>query len=144
MTALGPLDELVGYHLRRASSAMKSDFAQTFAETAMRQVLFGVLSVVSAAPGTSQGKVGEALGIQRANMVALVNDLVDLGLVARKTARRDRRAFSLNLTPAGEAKLREMLEQIRTHEDRMLQNLTTEERETLIALLRKVHAPTST
>jgi DNA-binding MarR family transcriptional regulator len=139
MTALGPLDELVGYHLRRASSAMKTDFAQTFADRSMRQVLFGVLSVVSAAPGTSQGKVAEALGIQRANMVALVNELVDLGLIARTTDHRDRRAFSLSLTTAGEARLRETLEQIRCHEDRLLENLTSAERGELIVLLRKVH-----
>ncbi|MBT2188276.1 MarR family winged helix-turn-helix transcriptional regulator [Sphingobium nicotianae] len=143
MIALGPLDELVGYHLRRASSAMRMDFAETFAETPMRQVLFGVLSVVSAMPGLSQGKVAEALGIRRANMVALVNELVDLGLIARTTDHRDRRAFSLSLTQAGEAMLHEALAQIRRHEDRMLENLTTTERSTLVNLLRKIHGSTS-
>jgi DNA-binding MarR family transcriptional regulator len=137
-TILGPLDELVGYHLRRAYAVMGADFAQTFVGTAMRQVLFGVLSVVSTSPGINQGKVGKVLGIQRTNMVALVNQLVDLGFVTRRQDRIDRRAFSLTLTDSGKETLRSTLERIEQHERRMLRRLTARERANLIALLRKI------
>lgn len=138
--ALGVLDELVGYHMRRASAVIGSDFARAIAGTGMRQVLFAILSVITANPGINQGAVGRALGIQRANMVSLVNELVDAGLVLRETAADDRRAFSLNLTPAGEEKVRHTLVRIRAHEDRLLSGLSAAERIQLVDLLARIEA----
>ncbi|WP_052134233.1 MarR family winged helix-turn-helix transcriptional regulator [Sphingomonas sp. 37zxx] len=138
--ALGALDGLVGYHMRRASAAIGNDFARAIAGTGMRQVLFGILSVIAANPGINQGTVGRALGIQRANMVSLVNELVDAGLVQRQTAVDDRRALALTLTPEGEEKTRTSLELIRAHEDRLLSGLSAGEREQLIDLLARIEA----
>ena len=137
---LGALDHLVGYHLRRASSAFGADFARALEGTGMRQVLFGILSVVGANKDINQGEVGRLLGIQRANMVALINQLVDAGLVDRQTASDDRRAFALNLTPAGGAMLETCLARIKHHEQRMLAGFTAAERRTLIALLTRIEA----
>lgn len=142
-TAIGPLDDLIGYHLRRGYAIMSADFAQTFSGTAMRQSLFGILSVISANPDINQGQVGKVLGIQRTNMVALVNELVDLGLVTRRLAQKDRRAFSLNLTEHGSEILIATLDRIRLHEKRILQRLTPRERATLGSLLRKIQSDES-
>lgn len=138
--SLGGLGDLAGYHLRRASSAFATDFARALTGTGMRQVLFGILSVVDANPGINQGAVGRSLGVQRANMVALINELVDLGLVLRRVSDGDRRAFALTMAPAGTAMLTECLTRIRTHEEEMLSDLSAAERTQLIALLTKVEA----
>lgn len=138
--SLGPLDGLVGYHLRRAFAALRSDFTRTFEGSGMRQVLFGILSVISANPGINQGNVARALGIQRPNMVALLNELVERGLVARTVDRQDRRAFLLKLTPSGKSTMTRVLTRIRVHEERMLHDLTSEERQTLIDLLERIEA----
>src|SRR3982750_2397891 len=106
---LGALDHLVGYHLRRASSAFGADFARAVEGTGMRQGLFGILAVVGANPGINQGAAGRWLGIQRGNMVALINQLADIDLLDRQTAAEDRRALALKLTPAGEKTLEECL-----------------------------------
>ena len=140
LPTLGVLDELVGYHMRRASAIIGNDFARAIAGTGMRQVLFGILSIIAANPGINQGNVGRALGIQRANMVSLVNELVDAGLVLRVTAPEDRRALALTLTPAGEDKVRTSLDRIRAHEDRLLSDLTPAERTQLIELLARIEA----
>jgi DNA-binding MarR family transcriptional regulator len=137
---LGPLDSLVGYHLRRASAAMVSDFARSFEGTPMRQVLFGILSVISANRGINQGNVARVLGIQRPNMVALVNELIGLGFVQRKVDRQDRRAFVLNLTEAGEAAIADALARIRIHEERMVRDLSGKQRATLMRLLTSIEA----
>lgn len=137
---LGPLNELVGYHLRRASAALGSDFTRSVEGTGMRQVLFGILSVVSANPGINQGNVGRALGIQRPNMVTLVNELIQRGLVERIVDSDDRRAFALTLTHAGETVMAETLARIREHEERMLVDLSATERATLNALLDRLAA----
>ena len=139
-TGLGALHNLVGYHLRRASNAFSSDFAVAIEGTGMRQVLFAILSVVSANPGINQGAAGRALGIQRANMVLLINQLVDAGLLDRQTAREDRRAFALTLTPAGTDTRKDCLRRIEAHEKRMLADFSAAERRTLIALLTRIEA----
>lgn len=137
---LGPLDSLTGYHLRYAYAQFGADFARVFWDSEMRQVLFGVLSVIFANPGINQGKVAKALGVQRTNMVALINQLVELGLVERSPDREDRRAFSLNLTLQGRDTVGTTLDRIMEHEERMLSALNLEERKTLLLLLKRINA----
>lgn len=137
---LGVLDELVGYHLRRASGVIAGDFHRVMAGTGMRQVLFGVLSIIAANPGINQGAVGRGLAIRRANMVGLVNELVDSGLVRREAAADDRRAFALTLTASGEVMFETGLERIRAHERNLMSDMTAAERATLFRLLDKIEA----
>jgi DNA-binding MarR family transcriptional regulator len=138
--AIGNLDGLVGYHLRRASAVVGNDFSRALDGTGIRQVLFGILSIVNANPGINQGAVGRALGIQRANMVSLINELVDRDLLDRKTAAEDRRAFSLTLSPDGAAMFDDCVKRIRTHEDQLLSDLDPGERTALIDLLSRIEA----
>ncbi|WP_447726587.1 MarR family winged helix-turn-helix transcriptional regulator [Sphingomonas koreensis] len=137
---IGALSSLMGYHLRRASGAFAADFSEAVAGLGMRQVLIGVLAIIDANPGINQGAIGVRLGIQRANMVALINELVERGLVRRDVASDDRRAFSLTITAAGDAAFAEALERIRRHEARMLANFSDAERAMLIELLARIEA----
>ncbi|OYY92085.1 MAG: MarR family transcriptional regulator [Sphingomonas sp. 28-66-16] len=137
---LGVLEQLTGYHLRRASGVFSNDFARAIGGMGMRQVLFGILSIIKANPEINQGNVGRALGIQRANMVSLVNELVDRNLVRRVTSPDDRRAFALTLTPTGDSMVETCIARIREHEDRLLADLDAAERATLIALLERIEA----
>jgi len=138
--ALGPLQGLVGYHLRRASSLFGADFTRAVGDTGMRQVLFGILSVVSANPGINQGEAGRALGIKRANMVSLITELVDAGLLDRQTDAGDRRAFALTVTAEGSKILNQCLRRLTTHERRLLAEFDEGERQTLVDLLRRIEA----
>jgi DNA-binding MarR family transcriptional regulator len=137
---LGVLTKLAGYHLRRASGAFAADFARALDGTGMRQVLFGILSVVAANPGINQGAVGRSLGIQRANMVSLINELVDQKLVDRRVSKEDRRAFALLLSPLGQTRLEECMQRIRAHEEEMLADLNAADRSRLILLLTRIEA----
>lgn len=135
---IGALGPLVGYHLRRASAAFASDFAAAVEGTGMRQVLVGILAVVSGSPGINQGAVGRVLGIKRANMVSLINELVDAGLIDREVDPGDRRAFSLSITKAGRATLKDSLTRIAAHEQRMLAGFSETEKATLLDLLGRI------
>lgn len=137
-TRLGALAPLVGYHLRRASSAFAADFSAAMEGSGLRQVPFAVLSIVAANPGINQGAAGRMLGIKRANMVALINDLVDKQLVERVVDASDRRAFSLTVTKAGTAALADAMVRIDAHEHRMLDDLSAEERTLLLDLLGRI------
>ncbi|WP_229664524.1 MarR family winged helix-turn-helix transcriptional regulator [Sphingomonas metalli] len=137
---LGPLEDLVGYHMRRASAVVGADFARAVSGTGMRQVLVGILSIIAANPGINQGMVGRALNIQRANMVSLVNELVDAGLVTREVSAEDRRAFTFTLTDRGRTTLDDALVRIRDHEERLLGSMSAQERATLLDLLSRIEA----
>lgn len=106
----------------------------------MRQVLLGILSVIAARPAINQGSVGRLLGIQRANMVSLVTELVERGLVRRELSIDDRRAFALTLTGEGEALLADCLDRIHRQEAAMLEGFSNAERATLLALLSRIEA----
>lgn len=136
----GLLESLVGYRLRRANGRMMADFATTLAPLAIRPVLFGMLSVIRSSPGIIQMGLGTELGIQRANLVPLVNELEGRGLIERRPAPNDRRAMALYLTEDGEALFRQALALVREHEERMLSRLTASERTKLIELLGKIAA----
>jgi DNA-binding MarR family transcriptional regulator len=135
---VGALDPVVGYHLRRAFAAFAADFSAAMEGTGMRQVLVGILSVVAGSPGINQGAVGRVLGIKRANMVSLINELVDAGLIARDVDPADRRAFSLSITEAGRAMLSDCLARIQAHEARMLAEFSEAEKATLLDLLGRI------
>jgi DNA-binding MarR family transcriptional regulator len=137
----GLLEGLIGYHLRRASSVFGSDFAVAMEGTGLRQVPFGILSVIQANPGINQGMAGRALGIQRANMVSLINELSDAGFVDRQVAEDDRRAFALTVTDKGKRALADALARINAHEERLLTDLDATERQQLIALLVRIERP---
>ena len=135
------LDSLAGYRLRRASHVMSVDFAQAVqAKTGLRSVQVSILAVIRANPGIGQSQVGRALGIQRANMVPLLSALIDQDLIHRKASAEDKRVFELFLSPQGEVKLQEAQVLIQAHENRLLSELSAEDRRILIELLARVIA----
>lgn len=135
---IGKLAPLVGYHLRRAHGAFVVDITEILEGTGMRQVLLGILAVVSHQPGINQGAAGRILDIKRANMVSLINELVASQMLYRLVDPQDRRAFSLNLTEKGETMLEDCLQRIAHHEKRMLANFSDTEAEQLRSLLSRI------
>jgi DNA-binding MarR family transcriptional regulator len=134
------LVDLVGYALRRANNRMMADLSPVLARLALRPVLFAILTVIRANPDIIQMGLGAELGIQRANLVPLINELTGRQLIVRRADPRDRRALTLHLTPAGEALLDEAATLIWAHEERMLATLSAAERIKLLELLEKIAA----
>jgi DNA-binding MarR family transcriptional regulator len=132
------LSTVCGYKLHRAAHRLAADFLQCVGDTGMRPVLVSILSVVDENPDIRQGAVGETLGIARANIAPLMNELETLKLLRRARHASDRRAFAIRLTNKGERLLGECKARIRAHEGRMLRNLTRTERLDLLALLDKI------
>ena len=142
-TKNGALEPLIGYHLRRASGAFSVDFSASMDGTGLRQVTFAVLSVVAANPGINQGSAAQVLGIKHANMVALMNELSDKGLIDRVIDPRDRRAFALRITAAGEAAMSDAIARIHAHEARMLEGFTEADKSQLLVLLGRIERQTT-
>jgi DNA-binding MarR family transcriptional regulator len=133
------LVEAIGYQLRRAQLTVFQDFHESFASEGLRPADFSVLLVVSANPGLKQSEVAEALGIQRANFVAIADSLEQRGLAERRKSETDRRVQALYLTERGEEFARGMLRTWRIHEDRLVEKLGgPAERDRLLELLGRI------
>jgi DNA-binding MarR family transcriptional regulator len=89
-------------------------------------------------PGVRQTEVCEALGIQKANFVPLLNELERRGLALRKSVAGDRRSSALHLTPLGNTTLQRARAIHEAYENRFVTRLGRRGRDQLLALLNKV------
>ena len=134
----GALGNLLGYHLRRAQVAAYQNFARVLDGWTISPGQVGVLALVQANSGINQTRIGNALGIDRSTLVAVIDRLEERDLIARTPSPTDRRSHALVLTKAGERYLAELLPQVHDHERQIATELSDDERATLIALLGRV------
>ena len=99
------LAESIGFLLRLANGVSTGKLGQRFEVLGLRQSLYAVLLIIHENPGLKQQEVGQALSIQQPNLVALITELVNEGLVQRAINSEDRRSYSLALTAAGKQRL---------------------------------------
>jgi DNA-binding MarR family transcriptional regulator len=134
-TLLGPLAGMMGYALRRAQLAVFDETIHSLADLDLRLAQVSVLVVVGHRPGLKQTEVAAALGIQRANFVALIDGLEKRGLARRAPDPNDRRRHALHLTAEGERVLAEASVRMAAVEARLAAKLGSNGREELLAML---------
>lgn len=138
--SLGPLTDYLGYALRRAQMSSVAEFLEAFSEVDLRPTQFAVLTVIGENPGVRQTQVCEALGIQKANFVPLLNELERRGLAVRKPVAGDRRSTALHLTPVGQSTLQRARAIHEAYEAGFVTRLGRRGRDQLLALLNRVTA----
>jgi DNA-binding MarR family transcriptional regulator len=99
---------------------------------------FRVLAALQEFGSGSQVDVGRHAGLDRSDVVATVDELVDRGLVERSADPVDRRRNIVSITPAGRAQFRRLDKVIRDVQDELLSPLSPNQREQLIRLLTRV------
>lgn len=98
---LSGLTTVVGYTLRRAQMAVFEDFIRRFTPFDLKPAQYSVLLVIGDNPGRKQSEIAAALGIQRPNFVAMLDELERRGLAERTRSTTDRRSHAVVLTEAG-------------------------------------------
>lgn len=137
--ALQPeLDCFIGYNLKRAYLIVQADFRRVLGEDGFSPRAFSALSLVVQFPNITQTGLSKLLGIERSGLVAIIDDLEQRGLVKRVPVPGDRRVQALMPTKAGVQALTEATAAVYRHEDALFEDFTTEERDSLMALLRKI------
>jgi len=124
--------------LRRAQLAVFADFSAAQRGSIVRPGQFSVLAVIGRNPGLSQSQLCEALGIKRANLVAVIDHFESLELVRRDPSATDRRSNRLTLTAAGEHALQKAVEDLATHEAHITRRLGAAGRLALLEQLAKL------
>jgi len=102
-----------------------------------------VLVLIDRNEGLSQSELGEALGIDRSTMVAVIDRLERRKLVVRAPSPVDRRSYALQLSRDGVALLADITPVVQAHEEAVAQALTSAEQGTLITLLARLHTGNS-
>lgn len=131
----GPLAERLGYVLRRAQVAVFRDFFSAFEPYDIKPAQYSILTIIERNPGLKQTQVADALGIQRTNFVAMIDELEARGLLRRDESPGDRRSYALVLTAQGEALIPKLHATSEKHEARIVEALGVKQRREIAAAL---------
>ena len=138
---MSPLDRVAGrptWLLSRANARSQALLTEAFAGEGLRGYHFRVLAVLDQHGPSSQADLGRHTGIDRSDIVATVNDLVEAGLVRRKRDPHDARRNLVTISRRGLRRLERLDAALDEVQRRVLAPLTSDERKTLVRLLAKL------
>jgi DNA-binding MarR family transcriptional regulator len=131
-------EELVGsatFLLKRLGFTAKEQTMKAYEQTGLHPYHHGILTVLDERSTETQGAIADALGYDRGQLVGLLDELEERGLVERRRDPNDRRRHIVSLTHDGKQTLRRLRALSGRLEDEFLSPLSDEERTTLHALL---------
>jgi DNA-binding MarR family transcriptional regulator len=131
------IDSLVGYNLRRAAARQRERFRNVFSPYDIRPVQLTALTIILHNDSVGQSSLGKALDVKRANVVKLLDELQDRGLIERMPSARDRRAYDVRLTPKGKKLTHELLAVHKKLEADLARSLGRDELRRLVKRLRE-------
>jgi DNA-binding MarR family transcriptional regulator len=130
--------------LKRLGFAAKERGMAAYEDTGLHPYHFGVMLVLDEGSRETQGSIADALGYDRGQLVGLLDELEEQGLVERKRDPNDRRRHIVRLTSEGKKALRRLRALAKQLEDDFLTPLSDDERQALHSLLLRlaeVHEP---
>jgi len=139
----GPLDEYLGFYLRRLYDAYHAHFVAEVGDMDVQPREVGALFVIALNPGLTPSRLGAAVQLDRSQITSMLNLFEGRGILERRVAASDGRSRQVYLTPEGEKMLGRLREFVATF-DRSFSGhaLTDEELEQLVSLLAKLLAAT--
>jgi DNA-binding MarR family transcriptional regulator len=131
----GELNNHLGYFVRRAQLWIFRDVNSRLARLRLDVIRYSILEMISANPGISQISLSGALGIERARLVALLDELQKLHFITRQRSTTDRRSHALQLTSEGRAAVKEANHLVATHEEKLIERIGPDAYPLLLAAL---------
>jgi len=124
--------------LKRLGFAAKDRAMASYEETGLHPYHYAIMLVLDEGSADTQGSIADALGYDRGQLVGLLDELQDQGLVERQRDPNDRRRHLVQMTPEWTKALRRLRGLAQRNEDEFLDPLTEEERAQLHTLLMKL------
>src|SRR3954453_12380555 len=100
-----PLASAPGFLLSWNGRRISHMFAQALEPLGLRPPHFGVMQLIASDPGLTQQELAARSLIDPSSMVAVVDELEELGYAERRAHAGDRRKHSVHLTADGEGTL---------------------------------------
>ncbi len=130
------LEEIASHLLRRAHFHAEDMFAREFANEGITPRQKAALISIYKHPGQSQKGLAESLFMDHNTVADMVSRLVASGLLDRRTAIEDKRAYQLFLTCSGAQMLDRVMARDMEVERRLLEKLPEEYRPLFLKCLR--------
>jgi DNA-binding MarR family transcriptional regulator len=134
----GELPTYVGYQVRRAQARLFSELEAALKPFDLTPGSFGVLTLIHANPGVTQGRLAAAFGVDKSTLSPVVYRLESRGLVRREVLASDRRRHALFLAPAAEPTYGAARDRTRAVEAAIAARLTRAEQRELARLLARL------
>jgi len=133
-----PLASAPGFLLSWNGQRIARRFAASLEPLGLRPPHFGVLTLIDAHPGCAQQELVDRSLIDPSSMVAVIDELEELGLAERRAHPGDRRKHAVHLTASGRRTLQQARQVAIEMAKEMFAPLSAREVETLRRLLRKL------
>src|SRR5690348_3940335 len=118
----------VSFLLKRLGYAAKERTMSAYADTGLHPYHYAVLLVLEEGSRETQGSIADALGYDRGQLVGLLDELEEQGLVERRRDPADRRRHTVKMTPEGKNQLKKLRSLARKIESEILSPLDEAER----------------
>ncbi|MFI0795339.1 MarR family winged helix-turn-helix transcriptional regulator [Micromonospora rubida] len=132
---------LPSWLLGRAAARGHRLVAEALAQAGVRMMHHAVLCAVAEREPVSQADLGRSLRVDPKDMVAILNDLHDDGLIVRAPDPHDRRKNAVSISADGTQLLRRTQTLGDEANDQLTAALTATEREHLVRLLERIVSP---
>ncbi len=132
------LEDQVGHVLRRAHQRHTAIFQDGMDELQLTPTQFAALAKISDVGDVSQNQLGRLTAMDPATIQGVIQRLEARKLIGRQPDPKDRRCTLLNLTVEGRALLADAVARARRITEATLAPLPPAERQTFLALLRKL------
>ena len=139
-----PLERVAGrptWLLSRASLRAQDLLADAFAAEGLRGYHFRLLAALDQYGPSSQADLGRYTGIDRSDVVAALNELVDGGLARRRPDPADGRRNVVTITKRGSTTLERLDTALDGVQEALLEPFSANERTTFVRLLTKMVRP---
>jgi DNA-binding MarR family transcriptional regulator len=130
--------EQPGFLLSQIGAHAAAQFAQRLSVLDLSPADAGILRLLRISAGISQQELAARLQIHPSRLVAILDNLEKRQFVERKANPDDRRQYSLHLTRDGGEILQRIGKVAKEHQDALLSALSSEERDKLTGLLRRI------
>jgi DNA-binding MarR family transcriptional regulator len=124
--------------LKRLGMKAKEQSLVAYEEAGLHPYHHAILAVLDMGSHETQGAIADALGYDKGQLVGLLDELEEAGLIVRKRDQADRRRHLVEMTAAGRKALARARRLSARLEDEFLASLGEQERAQLQALLVRV------
>ena len=133
-----PIPLGVSHYLRRAHNALRQQITQHLERHDISMKHFHFLKALQFEDGVTQIELSRRVGVERATVTVVVEELERLGYVRRTRNKVDRRKMHVFLTPKGRRTRTALAETIAVAQDVALKGISAEEYAMFKSLLDKI------
>jgi len=138
MKSVPPGHDSISFLLTQIGTHAAKRFAERLAPLKLAPPHAGILRILNQAESQSQRQLATTLRMHASRLVALIDELETLGLVARQSNGTDRRTYSLQITEKGREAWAAIGRIGREQNNAICGALNSEEREQLAQLLQRI------